>query len=317
MRHTHETAPQAWRCGQFVIDQRQRLLLRDGIAIDVEERAFDLIVLLAAQHDRAVDRRVLTDALWGARPVGEATLRQVIYKARQALGDDGRRQAVIRTLHGRSLRWVAPIEPLHGAAGERVAAAAAPGLPAVPHWRDALPRGSVAARWIVALVLLVTAGGALLFAHAPAVAPPLVAVVPIDNATGQHALDWTRDGLPGVLSSLLEAAGAHVADAHSTRLAWLRNPASTAARDSNVRTATGAAVVVGGRLRRIDESNYELDLDVRGRHSDDSIRVRGEWPGALAAEAAARLRDVLGFDAPRAHPASQRNPQGSPPLATR
>lgn len=302
MQRAQQTAPgqHGWRCGELLIDPQRRLLLRAGVAVEVEERALDLIVLLAAHHDRAVDRRELTVALWGARPVGDATLRQVVYKARQALGDDGRRQAVIRTLHGRSLRWVAPLETViddrHGGAP-----AVQPALPSALPARSAKRRlslTSVATRSFIAIALLAAVAGVLLLVRVPTGEPsPLVAVAPIENATGDRALDWTQNGLPGLLSSLLEDAGVSAADPHIVDQAWNEAGSAAAAREEHVRAATGAVVVIGGRLRRVG-AGYELELRLHSPQRDSSeISTSGDRPGALAAQAVPRVRQALAVNA--------------------
>ena len=328
MQRAQQTAPgqQRWRCGDFLIDPQRRLLLRAGVAVEVEERAFDLIVLLAAHHDRAVDRRELTVALWGARPVGDATLRQVVYKARQALGDDGRRQAVIRTLHGRSLRWVAPLENIiDDGRGCPPADSLAPAsaLPARPANRR-LPRTSVATRSFIAIALFAAVAGMLLLVRAPTAEPaPLVAVAPIENATGDRALDWTQNGLPGLLSILLEEAGVPVADPHIVDQAWNEAGSAAATREEHVRAATGVVVVIGGRLRRAG-AGYELELRVHSpQRGPSEISTYGDRPGALAAHAVPRVREALGFDATasgaRHVPADSATDRRAarPPLATR
>lgn len=107
-----ESAPAGWRWGDFVLETVSRRLLRHGEEVRVEDRVFDLIVLLLHQREHALDRRQIIEALWGTRPVSDATLRQLVHKARRALDDDGEHQMVIRTLYGRSLQWVAPVEPV-------------------------------------------------------------------------------------------------------------------------------------------------------------------------------------------------------------
>lgn len=106
-------APTRWRCGEFVLEPAARRLLRDGNEIKIEDRVFDLIMLLLLQRDRALDRREIIDTLWGPRPVSDATLRQLVHKARRSLDDNGEQQSVIRTLYGRSLQWVAAVEPVY------------------------------------------------------------------------------------------------------------------------------------------------------------------------------------------------------------
>src|SRR5690606_9738265 len=81
--------PTGWRFGAFELYPAQRRLLRDGAPVEVEERALDLLVLLASHHDRDLERREVTTQLWGTRPVSDTTLRQVLHKARRAVDDDG------------------------------------------------------------------------------------------------------------------------------------------------------------------------------------------------------------------------------------
>lgn len=99
------------RFGKFTLERSKRRLLRDGVPVELEDRVLDLILVLLDHRERAMDRRELVDALWGKRPVGDTTLRQLLYKARRVLGDDGAQQTIIRTLHGRGVQWVAPVAP--------------------------------------------------------------------------------------------------------------------------------------------------------------------------------------------------------------
>jgi len=250
-----------WQYGDFVVDPLQRRLVRDGVTVDVEERAFDLIVLLASRRGHAVDRREITAALWGTRPVGENTLRQVVYKARRALADDGVRQVAIRTVRGRSLCWIAPITPVRLA------------VPQVPS-SSALQRTRFSLRLLACLVLVVFVGGAL-----PRPADTRVAILPIENATGKSELDWTQKGLPALIADLLDGDGVAAIHPAAEPMGSAEGPVQ---------------VVIDGQLRKISGSAYELDLQVRGPAGDETrIDVRGEWPGALAVDAVSRLRRAL------------------------
>lgn len=50
------------------------------------------------------------DSVWGGRFVSETAVTSRIKQVRRALGDDGHSQRMIRTLHGRGYRFVAPVE---------------------------------------------------------------------------------------------------------------------------------------------------------------------------------------------------------------
>ena len=52
----------------------------------------------------------LLEHLWPQQFVGEATLKSCIKEARQAVGDTGKAQRLIQTLHGRGYRFVAAVE---------------------------------------------------------------------------------------------------------------------------------------------------------------------------------------------------------------
>ncbi|MDH3301509.1 MAG: winged helix-turn-helix domain-containing protein, partial [Acidimicrobiia bacterium] len=57
-----------------------------------------------------VPKEELLDELWGDRFVSEWALSTAVKHARRALGDDGARQHIIKTSHGRGYRLVVPVE---------------------------------------------------------------------------------------------------------------------------------------------------------------------------------------------------------------
>src|SRR3569623_210262 len=85
--HAGETDRTAWACGEYTIVPACRQLLRAGTPVDLEAKVFDLIVLLVENRDRAVGKQEVVAALWGHRPIADAALSQLLYKARRALDD--------------------------------------------------------------------------------------------------------------------------------------------------------------------------------------------------------------------------------------
>ena len=57
-----------------------------------------------------VRKEELLDEVWGDRFVSESALTTRIKSVRQAVGDDGSRQAIIRTVHGKGYEFVAAVE---------------------------------------------------------------------------------------------------------------------------------------------------------------------------------------------------------------
>ncbi|MEM1111889.1 MAG: winged helix-turn-helix domain-containing protein [Pseudomonadota bacterium] len=95
--------------GDFELDLARSELRRQGQALGVEPQVFALISFLIERRDRLVSRDEILESLWQGRVVSDSALASRIKSARQALGDDGKTQRVIRTIHGKGLRFVADV----------------------------------------------------------------------------------------------------------------------------------------------------------------------------------------------------------------
>ncbi len=91
------------------LDTTRFELRRNGVPVALEPQAFDVLAYLASHRDRLVGKDELLDAVWGGRFVTESALTSRIKQVRRAVGDDGRAQEVIRTVHGRGYRFVPPV----------------------------------------------------------------------------------------------------------------------------------------------------------------------------------------------------------------
>ena len=80
--------------------------------VHVEPQVFDVLAHLVEHRDRVVPKAELLDVVWGHQFVSESALTTRIKQVRQAVGDSGRDQRVVQTVHGRGYRFVAPVEEL-------------------------------------------------------------------------------------------------------------------------------------------------------------------------------------------------------------
>jgi DNA-binding winged helix-turn-helix (wHTH) protein/dienelactone hydrolase len=94
----------------LVLDTARFELCRDGRPVPIEPQTFDVLSYLVSHRDRVVSKQELMDAVWGGRFVTEAAVTSRIKQARRAMGDDGRDQRLIRTVHGRGYRFVADVD---------------------------------------------------------------------------------------------------------------------------------------------------------------------------------------------------------------
>ena len=84
-------------------------LRRGGVIVPTQPQVFDVLRYLIEHHDRVVSKEELLDNIWGDRFVSESTLTTRIKSARRVTGDDGTRQEVIQTVHGRGYRFVSSL----------------------------------------------------------------------------------------------------------------------------------------------------------------------------------------------------------------
>jgi len=85
-------------------------LRRAGRLRPVEPQVFDLLAVLIRERHRVVPKEELLDTVWGNRFVSESALTSRVKAARQAIGDDGRSQRLIRTVHGRGYQFAASVD---------------------------------------------------------------------------------------------------------------------------------------------------------------------------------------------------------------
>jgi predicted ATPase/DNA-binding winged helix-turn-helix (wHTH) protein len=95
--------------GDCELDLRRYELRRGGAVRRVEPQVFDVLVLLLRERDRVVSKEEILDAVWGSRFVSESALTSRIKALRQAVGDDGKTQRVVRTVHGRGYQFAAAV----------------------------------------------------------------------------------------------------------------------------------------------------------------------------------------------------------------
>jgi pimeloyl-ACP methyl ester carboxylesterase len=100
--------------GDAVLDTDRYELCRAGEPVHVEPQVFDVLAHLLANRHRVVPKAELLDTVWGDRFVSESALSTRIKAARQAVGDDGSAQKVIRTVHGRGYWFVADVSEAEG-----------------------------------------------------------------------------------------------------------------------------------------------------------------------------------------------------------
>ncbi len=98
-----------WLFGDLRLDPEHFQLCRAGNPVRVEPQVLSLLIHLVRHRNCMVTKDELVAAVWQGRAVSDASISSRIRSARQAVGDDGVQQAIIRTVHGRGFRFVAEV----------------------------------------------------------------------------------------------------------------------------------------------------------------------------------------------------------------
>ena len=93
----------------YRLDVGARELRRANEVVPVEPQVFDLLHLLIENRARVVGRDEIVERIWKGRIVSDTAISSRVKSARQAIGDDGERQRLIRTHHGVGFRFLGEI----------------------------------------------------------------------------------------------------------------------------------------------------------------------------------------------------------------
>lgn len=117
-----------YRFADCELDAEAHDLRHLGRSVHVEPQVFDLLLMVAEAGGDLVSYDALMARIWDGRIVSDATVATRISAARAAIGDDGRRQAVIRTVPRRGVQMCVPV-----VRAPRAAEDAAPAPPTAPN----------------------------------------------------------------------------------------------------------------------------------------------------------------------------------------
>ena len=105
---------------QFALDTERFELSANGMPIRAEPQVIELLIFLVQNQGRLVTRDELIRTIWKGRIVSDSAISGRIKMARKALGDNGRQQKYIRTIHKKGFCFTAKgeIEDITGSSSD-------------------------------------------------------------------------------------------------------------------------------------------------------------------------------------------------------
>ena len=288
--------------GDFVLDLERCELLRDGAAVHLRPKSFDVLRVLVQRHGRVVTRQELLDEVWSDVVVTEESVAKCLIDIRRAIEDP--HQQLIRTVPRRGYLFDAPVRET----GAEVAPAPATALPA----SEAVPR-----RWpiVVAVAGVLAIGGAFALrsspapdasvpAEATAPAAQSLAVLPFVDLSPGKDQEYLGDGFAEEILNVLAQGQTVPVIARTSSFSFKSGDADIsdiAARLNVTHVLEGSVRKEGDRLRITAQlveapSGLHLWSESYDRNLDDVFALQSE----IASIVAAALQTTLNTDRPAA-----------------
>ncbi|HWY71748.1 MAG TPA: winged helix-turn-helix domain-containing protein [Terriglobales bacterium] len=254
------------------VDSRTCCVSKTGAPVQLEPKAFNLLVYLIENRDRVVGKTEILDVVWRDTAVSENVLSVTVAKLRKALGEDPKASRYIQTVHTRGYRFVAEVElrAANGTNGGSSSASATHGSAEHRAGQDAVDSGIVSAQTRRRDRLLILAGAVALAA--------VIAIFFLSNRQRQTLAAQSAAGRAATSSPVISIAvlpfrsaggddeylGAEVADSLATKLS----------------NSTHLRLIPGTIALRYDDPNHSAQAIGKDLHAD--YLIRGELPQSHA-----------------------------------
>jgi len=243
-----------YRFDSFRVDTVAWKLFRGPKEIHLEPKILKLLIYLISNRARLVTRQELMDTVWGDTVISETALSKAVARLRKALDDNMASHRYIETVYSQGYRFAAEVE-------ESIQSASATASSADD--RPTLVRGTVLAVVIstvlIALSVWLWPESYISVNQAPGQIESL-AVLPLDNLTGDPEQDYFVDGLHDILiTALSQASNLRITSRQSTlRYRNSQLPLPTIA------TQLGVDAVVAGSILGVGD---RVVIDIQLIHS--------------------------------------------------
>ena len=304
------------RFGAFEADLRSGELRKHGLKIKLQDQPFHILALLLERPGEVVTREELQQKLWPADTFVDfdVGLNTAIKRLRDALGDTAEAPRYVETLPRRGYRFIAQVDGLAAATSlsspvqiptdretRRAVSALVDAVVETHHARKRWRVGAVAAG-ATALALAVVLFGVSglrqrLLGKAISHGIQSIAVLPLENLTGDPAQEYFADGMTDALiTNLAQISALRVISRTSVmRYKGAKKSLPEIARELNVDAVVEGSVVRSSNRVRINAQliqaapEHHLWANAYERDLADVVALEGDVARAIATEIQTKL----------------------------
>ena len=304
----------------FELDARAGELRKRGVKLRLRGQPLQVLAILVGRPGDVVTREELQIQIWHGDTFVDFdhSLHNAIARIREVLGDSAEKPRYIETLPRRGYRFIAPVDGVGIQEPQSPGESGKAGEARVPASRT---KSAVRALAVVAAVAIgLTVWLVSAASHRTSAAPPIrsIAVLPLDNFSGDASQDYFVDGMTDeLITDLAKVSALRVISRTSVmRYRGTKKGLPEIARELNVDGIVEGSVTRSGQRVRITAQllyaptdkhlwaeTYERDLgDVLRLQSEVAQAIVQQVRAQLTPQQQARLRSVRPVD-PQAYEA--------------
>jgi TolB-like protein/DNA-binding winged helix-turn-helix (wHTH) protein/Tfp pilus assembly protein PilF len=273
LRHTSVV-----RFGTYEVSLQSGEVRKAGVKIRVQQQPMKLLEILLERPGEVITREELRGRVWADESFGDfdQAVNIAIAKLRSALGDSAENPRYIETLPKRGYRFIADVSVVDADAQTKKPESAAPDLPGTEPGHELQSAGLTVAPkhrlWptrritvVLALVLSLPILAVWLFRSRgrPPAGINSLAVLPLDNLSGDASQDYFADGMTDeLITDLAQISALRVISRTSVMVyKGARRPLPEIARELNVDAVVEGTVLRSGEQVRITAQLIQTPAD--------------------------------------------------------
>jgi TolB-like protein/DNA-binding winged helix-turn-helix (wHTH) protein len=293
---TSTTSTRVLRFDDFELDLRAGELRKHGSKLRLQGQPLQVLATLLAHAGDVVTREDLRTEIWPADTFVDFdhSLHNAVARIREALGDSAEMPRYIETLPRRGYRFIAPVEGIPAQSPYHSAQSEAP-LDLKLRKSRAFLAAAIIALLVVGSAVLVTR-----LATRPTSAAPRthsIAVLPLDNLSGDPSEDFFADGMTDqLITDLAKVGSVRVVSRTSVQhYKGTKKSLPEIARELNVDDIVEGSVIRSHQRVRVTAQLIQASTDrhlwaeTYDRDLGDVLMLQGEVADAIAQQVRAQL----------------------------